>query len=566
VLRQERKTKKQMQGQGSEIQTDDAESLPGVKKDDAEMVQVRAFPEASSVQVLSSNTEATTVFPVLNARVVNKEEPALPVPILEDSVPTERTELLKALLQSRKCRIISFLAIMLGVGVIVAVVLLTQNGSKASPSTTSATLAPTVDKATPLPTPAPVSPITPTRNPTKKPTSAPVPTRSPTKNAMSSSTFLAELKPLLSNESLTALNNPDSPQSQSIQWLLEKSNFQDWSFQRQVQRFAMATIYYATGGPSWSNGGGNWLTNATECGWFQGGSQGNFCNNKEALVSLEQYGNELKGTIPDEIGLLTSLNYINLGDNTLSGTVPTVLGSLTALTRLYLFSNSFNGTVPSQLGVLTSLNGLSLYFNSFTGTVPSQIGSLTALTLLSLSGNSFTGTVPSELGSLTALTWLNLGINSFKGTMPSQLGSLTALTELDLSSNSFTGTVPSQLGYLTALLALYLSSNSFTGTVPSQLGSLTTLAYLNLSSNSLTGTVPSQLGSLTALTELYLYTNSFTGTVPSQLGALTALHELDLYDNVGLIGTVPAKLCNLGQPVSMYVDCNPGPQCSCCGC
>jgi hypothetical protein len=112
--------------------------------------------------------------------------------------------------------------------------------------------------------------------------------------------FIANLKPLLSQDSLTALNDPESPQSQSLQWLLEKSNFQAWPFQRQVQRYAMATFYYATGGDwSWFNGG-NWLTNETECLWFQG-SRGNFCGkNGTVLQSLNQSRNTLNGTLPDE--------------------------------------------------------------------------------------------------------------------------------------------------------------------------------------------------------------------------------------------------------------------------
>ena len=379
--------------------------------------------------------------------------------------------------------------------------------------------------------------------PTPNPTSAPA--VEPTA-ASSSGKFLAKLKPLLSSESLTALNVPDSPQSQSLRWLLEKSNFQAWPFHRQVQRFAMATIYYATGGPSWwSNAAfGNWLTNETECAWFQVGFQGDVCSNNGTLQYLIQENNFLKGAIPDEIGLLTSLAFIDLSSNSLSGTVPSQLGSLTALTWLDLSYLSFNGTVPSQLGSLTALRYLDLNSNSFTGIVPSQLGSMTALTSLLLNSNSFKGTVPSELGSLTALKELLLSSNSFNATVPSELGSLTELRVLDLSSNFFTGTVPKKLGSMTALKNLDLSSNAFKGTVPSELGSLTALNFLSLSSN------------------------SFKGTVPSELGSLTALSFLGLNNNVGLNGTVPAKLCN---PVSIYtvfiyIGCDPGPECSCCTC
>jgi hypothetical protein len=117
-------------------------------------------------------------------------------------------------------------------------------------------------------------------------------TQAPTNGEMNSAsdTFITELKPLLSQESLTALNNPDSPQSQSLQWLLEKSNFQAWPFPpTSPADMPWPPIYYATGGDwSWSNAGGNWLTNETECLWFQG-SRGDFCGkNGTALQSLNQ--------------------------------------------------------------------------------------------------------------------------------------------------------------------------------------------------------------------------------------------------------------------------------------
>jgi hypothetical protein len=101
--------------------------------------------------------------------------------------------------------------------------------------------------------------------------------------------------------------------------------------------------------------------------------------------------------------------------------------------------------------------------------------------------------------------------------------------------------------------------------VPSELGSLTGLTHLDLSDNPFTGTVPSELGYLTGLTHLDLSDNGFTGTVPLELGALTALETWYLNGN-SLNGTVPAKLCNLRRTVIIQIDCNPGPQCSCCEC
>jgi hypothetical protein len=133
----------------------------------------------------------------------------------------------------------------------------------------------------------------------------------------------------------------------------------------------MATLYYATGGPSWTYNQ-NWLTDKDECcQWYQDqGSIENVCGeNGTALQSLLQGGNVLNGTLPDEIGLLTSLTFLNLKRNMISGTVPSIIGSLTALTHLSLCYNAFTGTVPSQLGSLTALKRLSLYNNAFQGTL-----------------------------------------------------------------------------------------------------------------------------------------------------------------------------------------------------
>ena len=596
VLREERKRKKQIQqsAQGLNNQADDTLTQTHTAKtsirDTTEMAQVGAFPftvmdEASLPPITEARTVLTTHnstggLVAVNAHVVvDEEETASMTPVgpvieampMEESEPASETQLLKALVKSRKCRLMSALAVILVVGLIVAVVLLTQNSSKSLPS--SATEAPAFDT-----------------NETKSPQS---PSQAPTFDSETASNqFLAELMPLLSNESLAALNDTDSPQSQSLRWLLETSNFQDWPFHQQVQRYAMATIYYATGGDwSWSNYGGNWLTNETECLWFQG-SRGDFCvTNGTALQSLNQSMNALNGTIPREIDLLTSLTMIDLSSNKLSGTLLSELGSLTALTVLLLSSNSYKGNVPSELGSLTALTELDLSYNDFTGTVLSELGSLTALTLLSLRGNSFNGSLPSALGSLTSLTYLDLSYNDCTGTVPSELSSLTALTHLELTSNSLqgtlplelisftelayleltnidlTGTVPSELGSLTALTELHLSLNDLTGTVPSELGSLTTLTFLRISSNSFKGTVPSELGLLTALEIFWLNNNSFTGTVPSELGSLTALTRLYLYGNSfnNSTNTVPTQLCNHENAV-IKVDCALVPLCSCCDC
>ena len=60
------------------------------------------------------------------------------------------------------------------------------------------------------------------------------------------------------------------------------------------------------------------------------------------LVGLYLNQNGLSGTIPAELGNLTSLQALYLWGNGLSGTIPAELESLTNLQRLYLYDNSIN--------------------------------------------------------------------------------------------------------------------------------------------------------------------------------------------------------------------------------
>ncbi|EYU23968.1 hypothetical protein MIMGU_mgv11b0042752mg, partial [Erythranthe guttata] len=77
----------------------------------------------------------------------------------------------------------------------------------------------------------------------------------------------------------------------------------------------------------------------------------------------------------------------------------------------------FSGTLSPRIGILKTLNILQLQGNGITGEIPQEFGNLTSLTMLNLENNHLTGEIPSSLGSLKRLSFfftgnqLNCGIN-----------------------------------------------------------------------------------------------------------------------------------------------------------
>ena len=269
------------------------------------------------------------------------------------------------------------------------------------------------------------------------------------------------------------------------------------------------------------------------------------------LTLLRMWNNQLTGNIPRSLSNLTKLRYLELWDNQLTGPIPD-LRSLTDLTFLDLHNNQLSGTIPSMRG-LTLLEEIRLNDNQLSGPIPDLSG-LTSLERLYLDNNKLSGEIPPSLDSLTSLLNLYLDENQLSGEIPASLGNFTNLTQLFLGGNRLTGTIPASLGNLTTLRQLGLSSNQLTGKIPASLGNLTNLLYLYLNTNQLEGPIP-DLSRLTNLLDLYLWENRLSGEIPDWLGNLTNLEQLILSQNL-LSGEIPTELGNLGNLYYLYLNNN----------
>ncbi len=83
--------------------------------------------------------------------------------------------------------------------------------------------------------------------------------------------------------------------------------------------------------------------------------------------------NNITGTIPTEIGLMTELVSVSMTNATLSGSLPTELGNLVNLRRLWLYNNKLTGSIPPVLNQLTKLEVLELHQNQLGGAMPQGI-------------------------------------------------------------------------------------------------------------------------------------------------------------------------------------------------
>ncbi|KAF5948669.1 hypothetical protein HYC85_014626 [Camellia sinensis] len=93
---------------------------------------------------------------------------------------------------------------------------------------------------------------------------------------------------------------------------------------------------------------------------------------RELCYCRALFGNRITGSIPKELGNITTLESIVLEFNQMSGPLPQELGNLTRLQKLSLTSNYFYGELPGTLAKLTTLKDLDLSFNKLSGEIPSN--------------------------------------------------------------------------------------------------------------------------------------------------------------------------------------------------
>jgi Leucine-rich repeat (LRR) protein len=274
------------------------------------------------------------------------------------------------------------------------------------------------------------------------------------------------------------------------------------------------------------------------------------------LESLTLYALQMT-SVPDNIGDLSSLNYLNLHFNQITN-IPETIGELVQLTELFLENNRIE-TLPESIGNLSNLVTLNINENQLIS-IPESIGTLGSLEELLLFNNELTFLPESICNIFPNLSYYDFSANyicppypdcienvgfQFTDDCPNcddsevelwdECYSIENTTSLNLYANGLTGVIPPEIGNLVNLEGLYLASNQLSGEIPSEIGNLVNLNDLYLSYNQLSGEIPSEIGNLVNLIDFYLSSNQLSGEIPESI--------CNIYPNLSYFQVTHNQLC-----------------------
>jgi len=258
------------------------------------------------------------------------------------------------------------------------------------------------------------------------------------------------------------------------------------------------------------------------------------------LTTLALGNNHFGGTTPDSLFELTNLVLLGLDDNMLEGNIEP-FGQLTNLKHVYMADNLFTGQLTDILVAAWSehMRELDLSTNMLNSTLPASLFNMTNLLVVDLHGNNFRGSLPDIASSNNVIEFVAFYDNQLTGQIPLSISKLENLRHLDLARNHLASPLPDTIGAMTHLKYLYIGQNDFyMHEFPSFMFSLTNLQELSMKNATLTGSIPHEIRTLTQLKLLDLDANMLTGSIPEEVGLMNGLEYLLLNRN-SLTGTLP---------------------------
>mmetsp|Transcript_25953 Transcript_25953/g.43288 ORF Transcript_25953/g.43288 Transcript_25953/m.43288 type:complete len:1058 (-) Transcript_25953:34-3207(-) len=382
-------------------------------------------------------------------------------------------------------------------------------------------------------------------------------TGSPTMTPSAAPTFISEeIKEAAAQLSgWNAVEDMTSPQFKAVSWISTFDEIDTRGLGDAFdQRYALVVMYYSFKGDDWINQE-QWLDpNLHECEW----SGGIFCRydvtETRVVTGFDATRNNLRGTIPPEVGLLSSSEAFRIPKNSVAGTIPDAFGSMTSLSVADMTGNDLTGSIPTTIGGARDLILIDFSDNLLNSSIPSELFNLKLLRTLILNTNKLSGPLDASINNLEVLVTLDLRHNDLSGTFPVTVDSIATLDIIQIDYNQFTGGLPEATNSLARKQVVSLSHNKFEGNVEISAEYLLSpnitgfrIQYVDVSYNDLSGAVSPVFGFMPTLRHFDLSGNGFVGGFPSNVG-WDSIEFLAAASN-RLTGTIP-----VGYPTLTHLD------------
>ncbi|XLR65055.1 hypothetical protein S83_015727 [Arachis hypogaea] len=231
------------------------------------------------------------------------------------------------------------------------------------------------------------------------------------------------------------------------------------------------------------------------------------------VAGIDLKNANISGSLPEDLGLLTDLDFFHINSNRFTGPLPENFTKLAYLYELDISFNQFSGPFPQVVLAIPSLRYLDIRFNNFAGDVPSSLFDL-KLDALFINNNKFQFSLPQNFGN-SPVSVMILSNNDIKGSIPSSVAKMKdTLNEIIISNTGLTGPLPQEIGYLDKVTVFDVSFNRLEGELPGTMQGMKSLEQLVLKHNNFSGVVPTSICMLPKLKHFDCSNNYFHGPFP----------------------------------------------------
>ena len=190
---------------------------------------------------------------------------------------------------------------------------------------------------------------------------------------------------------MAILFDTNSPYHDALCWIMTEDDYLDLyeiCDGTLFQRYVMA-LFYISQNTAFTF---EHFSNGTTCDW-----PGITCDSSNTFIHSLTFSN-LTGTLITEIGLLQSLQVLDLSSSNLTGSLITEIDLLVNLRKLDLSNNALDGSIRSSFFTnVPKLEVFDISNNTFEGQIPKEIFESRNLREIILAGNVFVNTLPNDI-------------------------------------------------------------------------------------------------------------------------------------------------------------------------